>query len=418
MNIDEARKVLWLNNYRKTLGELLDEGYLNQSRLEWAAQKAYDPMLKQAAQVILESMRHSGSSKFEEKTHKVEVKDVGIETGISLDKARSTLWPLPPYKGQAMGTLVDSKQLSLKDLGYAAEHAWEEKVRQAARTLLLVRLDQIVKEPVPSVGFTHVISGGRSFSQRRESRLIFLEGLFFGLIIGTGVYFGSRSFSHNPNAKRVTDIITQPGGILALGIVLLSVFFLAWLVDFVMDKLTKRLDSQIEKYRIGQEGEDNAVQLISQALDGHWHLFRNISVPGRNKGDLDLVLVGPPGVWVLEVKNFRGAYRNIGETWELRNGNQWKAAKINPSRQANNNALRLKNFLKADNVNTYVNSAIIWANSESMLTVENPVVTVWEYNRLADELGNIWQGEKLAEAERNKIVDKLTKLCEGQKNKR
>ena len=59
MNLEEARKVLWLKNYHKTLGELMDEGYLNQSRLEWAAEKAYIPQIKEAAKVILESKKPS-----------------------------------------------------------------------------------------------------------------------------------------------------------------------------------------------------------------------------------------------------------------------------------------------------------------------------------------------------------------------
>jgi len=78
----------------------------------------------------------------------------------------------------------------------------------------------------------------------------------------------------------------------------------------------------------------------------------------------------------------------------------------------------VKNFLKADHVNVFVNSAVIWENSESQLTVENPSVAVWQFDRLPDELGNIWQGEKLSEAERNKMVEKLTKLCEQQRNNR
>jgi hypothetical protein len=187
------------------------------------------------------------------------------------------------------------------------------------------------------------------------------------------------------------------------------------LIGCLFEKIIDRWDKQIEEHRRGQEGEDNVVQMIVQALDGNWHLFRNLSIPGQNKGDLDLVLVGPPGVWALEIKNFRGKFRNTGETWERKNGKNWKPATVNPSRQVQNSAYRLKNFLNADRVNVFVNAAVVWANSESPLAVENPSVAVWRYDRLADELGNIWQGEKLTQAERNKIVEKLTKLCERQK---
>jgi len=419
MDIEEARKVYWLKSNHRPLGELLDEGFLTKDRLEWAAAWAYSPKLKQAAKTILESLNQLPAPKTEIELQIPESnpKKTGIEIDISLDKARSTLWPVGPYKGQAMGALVDSRQLSLKDLGYAAEQAWEEKVRQAARALLLVRLEQVVAEPEPSAGPIHVISGGRSYSQRRESLLIFFQGILFSLIIVFAVYFGSKSFSRspNPNAMSLSDIIVKPGGILALVIVLASVIALGWFVNFAMNRLTKRLEDRLEQYRAGQEGEDAVVQSIAQTLDGNWHLFRNVNLPGRNKGDLDLILVGQPGVWTLEVKNFRGEYRNIGERWEYKHGKDWKNASVNPSRQAENNAYRLKNFLKADNVNLFVNTIIVWVYQDKPLIIENPSVAVWQFNRLNDELGNIWQGEKLVKAEQDKVIQKLTKLCEQQK---
>jgi hypothetical protein len=178
MNLVEARKVLWLKNYHKTLGELMDEGYLNQARLEWAAEKAYIPQIKEAAKVILES------KKLSQPLVKPKEKSVNaLELPIPLDKARSTLWPFAPYKGQPMGALVESKQLSLKDLGYAIETVWDKKVKQAAIALSLVRLEQIVKEPVPDAGFVHVVSGGRSYSEKQQTWLTLLEGMMLGIML-------------------------------------------------------------------------------------------------------------------------------------------------------------------------------------------------------------------------------------------
>jgi hypothetical protein len=421
MNIEEARKVLWLKSNHRPLGELLDEGFLSRDRLEWAARWAYNGKLQQAAKVILESLNYSTSAAgAEEKpeTLVINTKDSVIETEISFDQAYSTLWPFAPHKGQLMGVLVASKQLSLRDLGYAIENAWDGRVRQAATVFSLIRLNQVVQEPSPSAGYVHVVSGGRSFAQRRETLFTLLQGAFFGFLLTSMIFWLVRSLrgTGNPATKPLTEFLSAPGGLLVLIVGLIIFISMYLLIGFVTDKINNRLDKQIEQYRRGQEGEDNAVQSIVQALDGTWHLFRNITLPGRNKGDLDLVLVGPPGIWTLEVKNFRGEYRNIGATWEWKNGKNWKAARDNPSRQAQNSAYRLKNFLKADNVNVFVNTAVVWANSESHLTTENPSVAVWRYDRLSDELGNIWQVEKLMEAERNKIVEKLTKLCELQRN--
>ncbi len=424
MNIEDARKVFWVRTNPRPLGELLAEGFLSKKDLEWASQSAYNPNLKLAAKIILESMNNAMPTNQVELPPKIEEKEKETitEIRISLDKARATLWPFKPYRGQLMGTLIDSRQLSLRDLVFAVENAWDDKVKQAAIAFSLVRLKQAIKEPVSSAGFVHVVSGGRSFAQRRETFFTLLQGIIIGLFIALMFFFMSVSFrgteKPNPNAKTLAEVISTPGGLFGVIFVLGAAVLIGLLINFALDRITKRLDKQIEEHRFGQEGEDNVAQLIVQALDGNWHLFRNIVIPGRNKADLDFVLVGPPGIWALEVKNYHGEYRNIGETWELRNGKNWKSAKRNPSRQANNNSLRLKNFLQADKVNVFVNAAVIWANSEGVLTVENPTVTVWRSSRLADELGNIWQGEKISEAERNKIVEKLTKLCEQQKNKK
>lgn len=54
MTVGEARKVLWVRPERRPVGELIDEGIVNEERLRWAAANAYNPQLKQAAQVLLD----------------------------------------------------------------------------------------------------------------------------------------------------------------------------------------------------------------------------------------------------------------------------------------------------------------------------------------------------------------------------
>jgi hypothetical protein len=422
MDLDEARQVLWLKNNHRPMGELLDEGFLNQSNLEWAAKSAYDPLLKQAAKVILElNNQLPSSAEIEYKITDIHPTNLesSLAIGITLEKARSILWPFLPHKGQSMGGLVESHQLTLKDLGYAIENAWEKIVRQAATALMLMRLGQIVKEPDPPAGFVQINSGGRSYSESKQIQITFIEGLFIGglivLMAVATIWEFVKYFSPRPNVKLSIDSIQSFSGIIIL-LLLAFTALIMWLVVFIPDQITKRLDKMIEAYRLGQEGEEKTVQRIIQSLDGNWALFKNIRLPGRNKGDLDIILLGSPGVWVLEVKNFSGEYRNIGETWEYRQGKNWKIADSNPSRQAFRNAVRLRNFMKADNINVFVNAVVVWANEESPLTVENPTTPIWMFNQLSDELGNIMQVDKISEDERKKIAEKLYKLCESKKN--
>lgn len=414
MNLEEARKVLWLKNYHKTLGELLDEGYLNQSRLEWAAENAYDPALKEAAKFLLNWQKQS-SLKPLTKEKSTLSSGVQLPNGISLEQAYATSWPFSPFKGQSMGMLVVTKQISIKDLGFAIENAWDERVRKAAMVLILFRLDQAIKEPEAPAGYLKVISGGRSYAEYKQDQITLLQGMLFGVFLTMSIGWAILTQqSSNQTNQSISDILSSPNGIITLIKVVGILAGLIWLVLFLTDQIIKRLDKQKDNYRKGEEGEKRVEQIMRQALDGNWSLFRNVILPGRKKTDLDAVLVGPPGVWVLEVKTFTGIYRNIGEHWEYRIGNKWKLHSKSPSRQAKNNAARLSEFFKADHISQWVIPAVIWANQESQLTIENPSISVWSLQRLPDELGNIWHGNPIPESQRKQIIDKLTKLCRRQ----
>jgi hypothetical protein len=417
MSLEEARSVLWLRNNRRPLGELLDEGFLNQSRLEWAAAKAYDPKLKQAAAVLLDWMKRTSALAPQKPPVPSPPRAEPLPTvdaGITIEQARATLWPFRPFKGQSIGTLVDTQELSLKDLAYAIENAWDERVRQAAIVLMAVRLNQAVKEPAPSAGPLRVLAGGRSYAERRQLFLSVIQGLILGAVLSLAVWVLIRtiirSITSGPS-KPLGEVLASPTSVIALVIVIALTIGASWLINYLVGLAVEKLSKQIDNYRKGQEGEDQVVEIMRQNLDGNWTLFRNVTLPGRNKADIDAVLVGPSGVYALEIKTLTGEYRNIGEHWEVRAG-KWKLLRSSPSRQAQDNAVRLSNFFKADGLKQWVTPVVVWANRESPVSVENPMVAVWTLDRLPEELGNIWQDQAMQESAHARILEKLTALCQ------
>lgn len=202
--------------------------------------------------------------------------------------------------------------------------------------------------------------------------------------------------------------------IVALLIVIVVGYGLDYLVTRLFKRIGRHIEQEIESSRKGDEAERRIVEIAQQTLDSDWTLFRNVALPTqrKRKADIDIVLVGPPGIWVLEVKCLNGEYRNTGEQWEYRAGNTWKVMeKRNPTRQARNNAVHLAGFLRADGIRQWVEPAVVWANPDATPAVQNPMVAVWPYERLADELGNLQRGRKLDEATQAKVVEKLTALC-------
>ena len=411
MTVKKARSVYWLRNYYRPLGELLDEGYLNESRLVWAAENAYDPQLKEAAGVLLRHLRRR-KKEAPIPRHDEDRKPI-IEANITVDEARATLWPFNSHKNQPMGELSDTRKLSLKDLGYAVENAWDQRVRQAAIVLLTQRLQQAVEEPEPPAGPLNVVSAGRSFSEERALAWKFFQGMGVGVVLAIGLGILGLSIREMFRQPLLLSKLSQAPVLIIITVVLL---ILAWLVGRgigrLLDLFMDKTEEQIENSYRGQQGEDQVVEAMRQNLDGEWTLFRNLTLPGHNEADIDAVLVGPSGVWALEIKNYTGEYRNRGETWEYKAGKRWKLLKKSPSSQAARNAVRLHDFLRADGIRQWVDKAVIWANPENPPEVKDQAVAVWTFDRLSDELGNLQQQRKLDEEQKSQIVEKLTTLCE------
>jgi len=426
MTLEQARATMWLRDNYRPMGELFDEGYLDQARLEWAAQRAYDPRIKQAAVLFLGLQGRAPAAPLPPEKTAVptgtalvpQEETPAIHAGLTIAQAWTTPWPFRPYRAQEMGPLVETRRLRLKDLVYAIENARENRVRQAAVALMAVSLNQVVEEPPVSAGPLHVVSSGRSYAERQQLNLTLWVGLGTGVALGAALQpmINSALRGGTSSSKASwNEIISSPASIIGLAILLAGTLIIMGFVVAASDLLSQQIVRIREAYRQGQEGETRVVEVLCHVLDGSWTLFRNVVLPGY-RSDLDLVLVGPAGVWVLEAKTLSGEYRNVGERWEYKAGRRWKPLQKSPGRQARNNAGRLAGFLQADKVKQWVEAAVVWANPESALTVENPMVAVWTLDRLPDELGNLWQDRRLDEATQVRIVEKLRRL--GQKKER
>src|SRR5207247_8987829 len=65
--------------------------------------------------------------------------------------------------------------------------------------------------------------------------------------------------------------------------------------------------------RKGLEGEQNVASELSY-LNDEFLLLNDVMLPG-GRGNIDHILIGPTGVFVLETKNFSGKYVCYGDRW-------------------------------------------------------------------------------------------------------
>lgn len=340
--------------------------------------------------------------------------DANPTSKMTIEEARSVTWPFRDLRGQPMGLLLDKGLIVLKDLGFAAERAYNARVRAAARTLLLHQLTQAQDEATVFKGPLNVVeSGWRSFAQRRQLQIFTIYGVILGFIVVfplTLIISQILSSSTNNNSNSLFDLITTPAGVIALVLVIGIVIFITFAANRLLSLLISPLERQLEAYRQGQFGEERVLNALYHSLDSDWWLFRNMEIPGTRYGDVDLILVGTYGIWIFEVKAYSGDYRNQGDHWERLVGKRWLSTFSNPSRQAKRNAARLSHLLKTHDIKQWVQPIIIWANAQSSVSTDNPSVHVWELEQLSDKFRSLFEERPLPQGKAQKIVDVLSEI--------
>lgn len=132
--------------------------------------------------------------------------------------------------------------------------------------------------------------------------------------------------------------------------------------------LVDLLQGNAAQWKAGKWGEDRVVQYLSGRLDEQWRAFTNVAFLGI-KGDIDLVLVGPKGVYAVEIKNWAGriAYRD-GSGWVRVKEGRMESLK-DPARQVMQNAQDLKQI-----VNEEITPVIVFVHPKSVYVGDHPVV--------------------------------------------
>lgn len=99
----------------------------------------------------------------------------------------------------------------------------------------------------------------------------------------------------------------------------------------------------------GIEGEKTVANYLNQ-LPENYIIFNDVKFPG-SFGNLDHVVIGPNGIFVIETKNYDGYFIVKEDGWYYKNGGYIKESKSQPGTQVMRNVISLKKFLGNNNVN-------------------------------------------------------------------
>jgi hypothetical protein len=171
--------------------------------------------------------------------------------------------------------------------------------------------------------------------------------------------------------------------------------------------------SGLPSFQVGKDGEDKIAARISELLDAQWYMFRNVVLPDR-KGDIDIVLVGPGGIWALEVKAYTGNFRVENGTWykETSNGRQARHL-YGPGAQVRDNASRLCTFLKDNGITrgSFVDPAVVLAEDHPIDVVSSGT-DIWLLDTLDTKLANLKVSKKLSSGQVETIAAILTQATQ------
>ena len=132
-------------------------------------------------------------------------------------------------------------------------------------------------------------------------------------------------------------------------------------------------EAQIE--RAGEMGEAATANLIRQLPEGYFG-FQNIRVTYQGStSELDMVVVGRTGVFIIETKNHNGHIQGSFEQHQWiqyktgRRGGQYSKEFYNPVKQVGTHTYRLAHYLRDRGCNVHVDSMVFFTNPMASVQV-------------------------------------------------
>lgn len=144
--------------------------------------------------------------------------------------------------------------------------------------------------------------------------------------------------------------------------------FVAGVVLWVCSRLMAPMqDGSFQGLRAGVEGERYALSL-ARKMSRSCHVFVNKYIPyDGHWSETDLILVGPGGVAIVEVKNWSGQVQGDASDEQIARGGG--RTQHNPVRQVGTHVYRLKNYLRSKGVNVWVVPCVVFVHPRVKLNI-------------------------------------------------
>ena len=172
--------------------------------------------------------------------------------------------------------------------------------------------------------------------------------------------------------------------------------------------ISKVLGKKADIYTAGISGEYALLRLL-EALPDTWYLFSNVKQTWKDKScEMDLVAVGPGGVFVIENKNQKGSILAEADsrTWK-RQKNARQDHFYSPVRQVKTHIYVLANVLRSHGLRVFVKGAVFFSHPEAAVTRVGAFSEVPVFS-MADGAEALLKHLK---EERNLTPDQIREVC-------
>lgn len=224
--------------------------------------------------------------------------------------------------------------------------------------------------------------------------------LFYGLLgLTLGLLIQQAPAQEGIVGKMITNVSI-------LGVVFLFFMFVRF----------NKARQQAAIYAVGQEGEKRLAESLEELPDEYF-LIHDINIKVDNKkSQLDHVVIGPNGIFVIESKNLNGTIigKETDDEWLQkkvgRKGGEYSKTFYNPTHQVKTHVYRLKEVLKRGKLTrTWIQPVVVFTNDDAEIKVNTSEVPVKSLKGLAGFIKNYRGQNHLSLKERRDIAEFLLK---------
>ena len=165
-----------------------------------------------------------------------------------------------------------------------------------------------------------------------------------------------------------------------------------WVLGLILLGFASHYFKRYRNWGKGILGEELVVETLTP-LDNSYVLINDVLLPER-KGNIDHILVGPTGIFVIETKNYR-----------------WPYSTKFPIRQVIRNAVSLRYFLKDQiQLDIFVHALLVFADSNATMSQSSSLVHVRNLENLYEFIKNHRTRSVLDRNTIRRLVDEIRRI--------